>query len=253
MSWRSAVVGAILGLIMLRHPMGILIGAAVGYFLGPKWESDAPKRSPARMLYPLFALAGALAKADGRVSEAEVEAAEHWMARLDLTRKQRRQAITAFDAGKQNGFDAAQHARELAAHCVVRLDLKLMLIGALHQIAGADGSLHADAAQLHQRIREWMEVPDDLWQQARARFDQGGVAVAPEAAVATTSDYHLLGVGTQASDAEIRRAYRRLLTRHHPDKLAWRDAPAAEKRIAEERTRNLIAAYERIKTTRGMK
>ena len=136
---------------------------------------------------------------------------------------------------------------------VVAAAFTLMLVGALYQIAGADGSLHADAAKLHQRILEWMEVPEDLWQQARARFDQGDAAAAPQAAVATTSDYHLLGVSTQASDAEIRRAYRRLLTRHHPDKLAWRDAPASEKRIAEERTRNLIAAYERIKTTRGMK
>ncbi len=252
MSWRSALVGAIVGLVMLRRPIGLLIGAAIGYFLGPRWESDRPKATPARMLYPLFALAGALAKSDGRVSEAEVAASEQWMQRLDLGKAQRKQAIAAFAAGKLDAFDVTAHARELAAHCLVRLDLKLMLLGALHQIASADGSLHANAAALHQRIVELMEVPDDLWRQTQARFDQNAAA-APDVAGASTSDYHALGISSSASDAEVRRAYRRLLTQHHPDKLAGRDAPQKEKHVAEERTRNLIAAYERIKTTRGMK
>ncbi|MDZ4812648.1 MAG: co-chaperone DjlA [Pseudomonadota bacterium] len=251
--WLNVLVGAILGLIMMRHPIGALIGAATGYLLGPRFGDDKPKATPARMLYPLFALAGALAKADGRVSEAEVGATEQWMTRLDLNKAQRKQAIAAFDAGKQSGFDADVHARELAAHCIVRLDLKVMLLGALHQIASADGSMHADATRLHQRIVELLEVPVDLWRQAQAKFHHGqDAAPALDTRVASVSDYHALGVSTSASDAEVRRAYRKLLTKHHPDKLAGRITSTSERRQAEERTRTLIAAYERIKNTRGM-
>jgi DnaJ like chaperone protein len=254
MNWRNAVVGALVGLAIVRRPWGLLIGAATGYLLGPRWGDEKPKTAPARMLYPFFALAGALAKADGKISEAEVAATESWMKRLDLDKNRRKQAIAAFEAGKQADFSADAHARELAAHCIVRLDLKLMLLGALHQIAHADGSIHTDAERLHRRIMELLEVPEDLWQQARARFDSGQDAAAPvEIRVASTADYHALGVSTAASDAEIRRAYRKLLATHHPDKLAGGSATSGERQRAEERTRNLIAAYERIKNSRGMR
>jgi DnaJ like chaperone protein len=255
MNWRNAVVGALVGLVIVRRPWGLLIGALTGYFLGPRWGDEKPKATPARMLFPFFALAGALARADGRVSEPEVAAAEAWMNRLSLDKKQRKQAIAAFEAGKLAGFDTDAHARELAAHCIVRLDLKLMLLGALHQIAGADGSTHADAERLHRRIVELLEVPAELWQQARAKFDsgQGGAAAPVELRAASASDYHALGVTMSASDAEVRRAYRQLLARHHPDKLAGGSATSGERQRAEERTRNLIAAYERIKNSRGMR
>jgi DnaJ like chaperone protein len=255
MNWRNAVIGALVGWAILRHPVGLLIGALVGYALGPRWGDERPKVVPARMLQPLFALAGALARADGRVSEAEVAAAEHWMQRLDLNRRMRREAVAAFESGKQAGFDLDVHARELSAYCLVRLDLKLMLLGALHQITAADGAVHAEAARLHRRIVELMEVPEDLWQQAQARFDRGEDAgpVAGDGAIATVSDYHALGVSRDASDADIRRAYRKLLARHHPDKLSGAKVSEHDRRLASERTRQLIAAYERIKRARGIR
>lgn len=254
MNWRNAVIGALVGLAFFRHPMGLLIGAATGYVFGPRWGDEKPKATPARMLVPLFALAGALAKADGRISEAEVAEAEKWMGRLDLGKAQRKQAIAAFESGKQAAFNADAHARELAAHCIVRLDLKLMLLGALYQIAGADGSLHADAERILNRIVEQLDVPADLWQQARAQFDSGKDTAAPvEMRVASVSDYHALGVSMSASDAEVRRAYRKLLAKHHPDKLSGSAATPGERKFAEERTRSLIAAYERIKQSRAMR
>jgi DnaJ like chaperone protein len=254
MNWRNAVVGALVGLALVRRPWGLLIGAVTGYLLGPRWGDEKPKATPARMLFPFFALAGALARSDGRVSDAEVAATESWMTRLGLDKAQRKQAIAAFDTGKQAAFDADAHARELGAHCIVRLDLKLMLLGALHQIAHADGSLHADAERLHRRIVELLDVPADLWQQARARFDQDdGAAAAVPLQTASVSDYHALGVTMAASDAEIRRAYRKLLAKHHPDKLAAGPATSGERQRAEERTRTLIAAYERIKNSRGIR
>lgn len=253
MNWRNAVVGAIVGWVILRHPMGIPVGALVGYFLGPSWGDERPKPKPARMLWPLFGLAGALCKADGRISDAEVREAEQWMDRLGLDRRKRKQAIAAFDAGKQANFDFEAHGRELAAHCVVRLDLKIMLLGALHQIAAADGAMHPLAARMHQQLMDWFEVPIDLWQQAQGKFGAEPDAAPLSATAASVSDYHVLGISKGASDEEVRRAYRKLLAKHHPDKLSGRVVSQQDKQLAEERTRKIIAAYERIKNTRNMR
>ena len=247
MSWANALIGAVLGWILLRHPLGAVIGAVLGQWLGPRWP-DQIGATPARLLEPLFALAGALAKADGRVSAAEVAATERWMDRLQLDNSRRRQAISAFDGGKQAGFPSEVRARELARCCAQRLDLKLMALGALQQIAAADGAVDPRAADLHARIVAWLEVPDVLWRQAAAQFDAGP---AP-ASSASTADYALLGLTANATDAEVRRRYRQLLARHHPDKLSGPKVTAAERAAAGERTRQLIAAYERIKNARGL-
>lgn len=247
MSWRNALIGAVLGWILLRHPFGAVIGAVLGMWLGPRWPGSI-SATPTRLLEPLFALAGALAKADGRVSAAEVAVTERWMDRLQLDNARRRAAIAAFESGKQPAFQSQLRAFELARHCVSRLDLKLMALGALHQIAAADGVLHPRAAELHARIVAWMEVPESLWRQVSAQFDAGP---AP-GATASAADYALLGLTASASDAEVRRRYRQLLARHHPDKLSGSKVTEAERAAAGERTGNLIAAYERIKNARGL-
>lgn len=63
----------------------------------------------------------------------------------------------------------------------------------------------------------------------------------------------MLGVDPQASEQEIKQAWRRLMSRHHPDKLAARGAPDAELAAAEQRTREVLAAYETIRERRGLR
>jgi DnaJ like chaperone protein len=58
-------------------------------------------------------------------------------------------------------------------------------------------------------------------------------------------------VATDASDAEIKRAYRRLVSENHPDKLAAKGLPESMRQVAEERTREINVAYELIKESRG--
>lgn len=245
MNWRNALIGAIVGFFILKSSIGALLGALLAQWFGPRWPDQRPTAVPPRLIDPFFALAGALAKADGRVSGAEVAATERWMQRLGLDPAGRRRAIQAFDNGKSAAFDPRAAAMELARFGLVRLDIKLILLGALDQIAKADGDMHPAAAELHTRIVAWLEVPEQLWRQTRGGFD------GKPSAAAGTSDYAVLGLTIAASDAELRRRYRQLLARHHPDKLA-RDASAADRAAAEEKTRNLIAAFERIKSARGM-
>jgi DnaJ like chaperone protein len=65
--------------------------------------------------------------------------------------------------------------------------------------------------------------------------------------------YGVLGVTAQASDAEVTKAYRRQMSQNHPDKLAAKGLPESMKTVAEEKTRQIRAAYDAIREARGMK
>ncbi|MDX1563619.1 MAG: DnaJ domain-containing protein, partial [Gammaproteobacteria bacterium] len=74
---------------------------------------------------------------------------------------------------------------------------------------------------------------------------------APPSASSLEDAYTALGVSANASDSEVKRAYRRLMSQNHPDKLAAKGLPESMRQVAEERTREINVAYELIKETRG--
>ena len=63
--------------------------------------------------------------------------------------------------------------------------------------------------------------------------------------------YVALGVPADAAPADIKRAYRKLISKNHPDKLAARGLPESMRAVAEERSREINAAYDLIKSSRG--
>ena len=65
--------------------------------------------------------------------------------------------------------------------------------------------------------------------------------------------YRALGLERAASDEQVKTAYRRLMNRHHPDKLVARGLPPSMASVAEQKTREIRAAYEKIKAARGLK
>ncbi|MBK8286765.1 MAG: DnaJ domain-containing protein [Ahniella sp.] len=245
-NWSGAAIGAILGLLLSRHPAGIVLGGLVGGLLTRNpfaWESRQVAR--ARLLEPWFMLGGALARANGRVSDAEVKAAEHWMRRLALDDKARNAAIDSFNAGKADGFVWQIAAEELAAHCVTRLDLKLMVLDSLHEIGSADGSL--SDPKLFDQIRESLAVPAELWHKVLSGFDRQ-TPNRPKLAEA----YRTLAVDPKAIDDDVRKAYRRAISKYHPDKIAGLESNPERVREFEQKARDLNIAYDVIRDARGM-
>jgi DnaJ like chaperone protein len=261
MSYTGKLIGALLGLYLFRHPFGVLIGAVLGHIL---WDSgmlsmaraQAPPRS---FLGPLFGLAGAIAKSDGRVSQPEITATENLMARIQLSADQREEAIARFNAGKQPGFAVHLAIADLKAWCGGRRDLAFLLLDMLLDIVYAEGELTTSKLAIVRKLC-WSLGLHERELSALAAMKGYGFAGhggtyeqprrAPNSAPGPDS-YAVLGLEPEASEREVKRAYRKLISQHHPDKLG--DVPEELKRRAEERAREINAAYEKIRTERGIK
>jgi DnaJ like chaperone protein len=252
------LIGALLGWVLLRHPFGIVIGALFGHL----WDigaigGNAPA-TPRDFIGPLFGLAGAIAKSDGRVSEPEIAATENLIARLRLSPAQRADAIARFKEGKQEDFAVDHAIAELRDWCRGRRDRAYILLDLLLELVFAEGAtLAPEKIAIVRKLCATLGVHEqELAALAAMRgygFGHAGggyrQAQSPPGAPPGKDPYAVLGLSRAASDREVKTAYRRLIGQHHPDKLG--DVPEELKRRAEERAREINIAYEKIRAERG--
>jgi DnaJ like chaperone protein len=257
MSILGKLIGGLIGLALFRHPFGLLMGVIIGHL----WDSGAfrPRVSNSRaFIAPLFGMAGAIAKSDGRVSEQEIAATEMLMTRMQLSTAQREVAIAHFTAGKQNGFETHLAIAELKVWCNGRRDLAFILLDMLLDIVYAEGPLAPAKFALVRKLCWALGVHDRelsalaaMKGYAYAARGGGESAREPPRTSPGKDPYAVLGLTRDAHEREIKRAYRKLISQHHPDKLG--DVPEELKRRAEERARDINAAYEQLRSERGIK
>lgn len=250
--WIGKLSGGLLGFALTRHPIGIAVGAAIGHAWDEGWLSNLmPFLEPREgsLVLPLFGLAGVVAKADGRVSEAEVAATEKLMVRMDLKQRDRARAVAQFERGRNGEVDPHLAGRELRAFCGYRGELKVMLLDVLADVGLADGALTPEARAVLLRAARSLDVAEDTLEWLLLR--KTGRNAAGSAAVA--DPYAVLGLDPKATDAQVRRAFRRLIAEHHPDKQTARGAAPEVVKLSEQRAREIIAAYEQLKAMRGFR
>ncbi len=260
-------IGGIAGLIVTRNPVGCGVGIAVGHAWDAGWlTSLLPGARPrGAFLDPLFGLAGAIAKADGRVTPAEIASVENLMRRLDLDEPKRHSAIRAFNEGKESRFDVGDAARRLRLFSGFRGEMKLMVIEVLAEVGAADGQLHAAGDSMLSRIAQDLGLDQDATTSIlHARRAPGGAGrheraqpgpsrrepPGPPPRVAV-DPYQVLGVSRIANESAIRNAYRKLITQYHPDKMQARGVTGEALKRAEDQSRAINAAWEQIKVQRG--
>lgn len=259
MKFTGKLIGALIGWIVLRNPVAVVLGVLFGHL----WDvgaigsgSVAPQRD---FIGPLFGLAGAIAKSDGRVSEPEIAATENLIARLGLSAAQRGEAIARFKDGKEESFSIDRAIADLRDWCRGRRDRAYILLDLLLEIVFAEGQLAPEKLAIVHRLCATLGVHEqELAALAAMRgygFGHAGggyrQSQPPGSAPPGKDPYAVLGITRQASEREIKTAYRRLMSQHHPDKLG--DVPEALKRRAEERAVEINAAYEKIRAERGLK
>ncbi len=258
--------GAILGLFIGGFISWKLNGGLVGYIgrangLGNTRAQRATRQ--ALFLKTTFTLMGKLAKADGRISEQEVAHTEQFFRQLRLTPEHRKEAIGLFKLGSTPDFSIDPILEEFNQECGQSAALKQMLMVYLIGTATADGTLHSAELELLRYISQSLGYSEVYFQQLLAMtrgqdhfsggsYHQSGqqrAGVAPTKS-ALSSAYQALGVKETDSDAEIKKAYRRLIREFHPDKLMGQGLPEDMIKEATERSQEIQAAYDLIKKSR---
>jgi DnaJ like chaperone protein len=271
MSITGKVIGALIGLLLLRSPWGLLIGAILGHFYD---QSVTPRRASGgagpleigeRFFTATFEVMGFVAKSDGRVSEAEIAAARKVMAELRLDGVQIHAAIAHFTRGKTADFDLDATMQQFSAACAQRPDLLRVFLELQVRAALEGVDMQGAARGAVQRVAELLDVSrlelahmEAVLRLRREQFKagggragaSGGAPPPPRNGMQLAAAYQILEVDPKASDAEVAKAYRRQLSKHHPDKLKANGLPDSMLEHAKQRTQQIIEAYESIKSAR---
>jgi DnaJ like chaperone protein len=251
MSWWGKVIGSGLGF-MMGGPIGALLGVALGHqfdkgLRGLEHFQDVHVGDPQRTQAAFY-----LAKVDGQVSRDEIRMAEQVMGHLRLSADQRKAAIDFFNQGKQAEFPLDEVLRQFKQECHRRRNLLQMFLEILISIAFADGKLHSGEHQALVHIAQVVGFSERQLDQliAMVRAQQQFSEDRPASRSTTRDAYTVLGVDANSSDAEVKKAYRRLMSQHHPDKLVSRGLPEEMIKLATEKTQEIKAAYETVKASR---
>jgi DnaJ like chaperone protein len=271
MGWIGKLVGALLGFLVTRRATGVLLGLMLGHLYdqfaargrrGPRADLATVRQTFFRTA---FAVMGHVAKADGRVSEQDIAAARGIFRQFHLNDADTRAAMQFYGEGKEPDYDVAAALAELAAVCrgreeVLRMFLEIQMRTALmgDGLAGASrAALLRVSGALGIGAMEFAHLETLLRLQAYGGAGpgyRGGQRPGPQPRADALADaYEILGVPKTATDAEVKRAYRKLMNENHPDKLVARGLPESMLEVAKQKTQAIQAAWERVRESRGMR
>ncbi|MFT4046740.1 MAG: co-chaperone DjlA [Solimonas sp.] len=250
------LIAGLIGYALGRWP-GALIGALLAWFATRKVRVSvfgAAQQVQQRFLESTFAVMGALCKADGRVSEDEIRVAEQLFDRLHVHGAARAAAQQAFNRGKSPGFDVDAEVRAFAQATHGHRVLHQLFLQIQLSAVAADGEAHPAEREMLRRVARGLGLSDAEVEQLEALL-RGGAGAGSGGTRASSREqiadaYRVLGVAPDASDADLKKAYRRLMSQNHPDKLAAKGLPESMRELAEQKTREITAAYERIERAR---
>ena len=250
----------------LGFMVGDFIGAVIGVYIGHQFDKglggflnpiSAAEQGRIRESFftTVFSLLGSLAKADGQISKVEIAQAEALMNNMGLSGSHRREAIELFQQGAKADFSVDDAMGSFMDVCGRHNNLKRQLLNYLISLALADGELHDGEHALLRKVAEHLGFSVAMFDQfiamikAQSQFKGAGSGPAASAGQ-LDSAYAALGVKKQNSDSDIKKAYRKLISQNHPDKLIGQGMPADMVKLATERTQEIQTAYELVVDSR---
>ncbi|MEH6515629.1 MAG: co-chaperone DjlA [Halioglobus sp.] len=249
---------------LLGGIFGLVLGLFVGHIFDRGLQRTLQFASPENIariknsfFETTFLLLGHMAKADGQVSREEIDHTEQIFIQMQLNVEQKTRAKDAFRRGTGADFDVEQAVHSFLEVCgSQRQLLQTMLLflislalvdqeienqerAALHRIAGLFGY---SAPQLEQLLK---------MAQAQGHFHGGAGGGSSQTSLQDA--YTALGISESIGDKELKRAYRKLMSEHHPDKLIAKGVPEDMVRVATEKAQDIQVAYDMVKKSRGLK
>lgn len=257
------IIGGLLGFLVASLP-GLVVGVLFGHWFDRGLARSMGLANPGRLLQAQktffetsFLLLGHVAKADGRVSEQEIAQAEALMRQLGITGAQRDAAIALFKQGSAADFQLEPVVSRFNQDCAGPRQIAQTLLLFLLGMALADGVLADAERQLLERIALLLGYSAAEFAQllqmveAQARFHDYQPGAQPASTHQLADAYRALGVDSACSDKDLKRAYRKLMSEHHPDKLIARGVPEALIKVSTEKAQEIQAAYELVKKSRA--
>ena len=251
------VIGAIIGALFGSLP-GAVIGGAIGYGASVMLRQTVVgglRIVQSQLIDSTFSIMGALCKADSVVTRDEIDAVKRTIGMLNIDGDQREQSKAAFNRGNQPDFDLDAAVDAFGRMSRGRGPLLQLFLQMQIMAVAADGRIHPAEHEMLVRVarRLGLHESDVSQLEALLRAATAGpsAAGAPPPKDRLADAYAALGVTPDSSAAEIKRAYRKLISQNHPDKLAARGLPESMRAVAEERSRELNSAYDLIKAARS--
>lgn len=255
------IIGGLIGLTAGSIP-GLIVGVFVGHLFDRALRKALLFGSPGNIqrvrdsfFETTFLLSGYLAKVDGRISQSEIDHTEQVIAQMGLDAQQRQRAIELFRRGATVDFAmepvVAAFVQAGGRHRQMQHMLLLFLISLAQADQGMAPTEHAALVRIAAAMGIGAVQLEQLLRMANA---QAGFHQRQGGSTATRSSledaYKALGVESSATDKEVKRAYRKLMSEHHPDKLIAKGVPEAMIKLATERTQEIQTAYELIRKSR---
>ena len=259
MSWGGAVIGGIIGGIFWG-PWGAAIGAVIGGISGNRTDDDSPRHSAPEAENEgsqieswerLFRAFGKIAKSDGVVSREEADLVSSFLRQTGLPSPLRKQLIAAFNAGKTDNRPFRMLIRNVADG--FRSDAYPGIMTALCDIVIADGGISARELEMLLEAERILKQPGfvDRWLKTVSGGKQREQRAEPERTDNLSWAYQQLGLSSDCSDDDVKKAWRNQAKKYHPDVLRGKGVEESVIRLAEDQMRRVNTAYEQIKKARG--
>lgn len=260
MSWAGKFVGGAFGFLM-GGPLGAIIGASLGHQfdsgldgIGEQLKPGDQQRVQMAFFTATFSVMGYIAKADGKVTADEINLTKRIMDELNLTAELRNTAINLFQQGKGADFPLSDVLKQFRRECHRRTHLIRMFLEIQIQAAFADGVLDQTEENVLHSICKYLGISRFEYERIKLQFQaqQGFYGQSQQQASKNTLEnaYAVLGVTKSATDAEVKKAYRRLMSQNHPDKLVAKGLPEEMMILAKQKTQKIRKAYEEIRDAR---
>jgi DnaJ like chaperone protein len=267
------VLGTFFGFLFGRY-VGAVLGLYLGHLFDRSLNKDINKQGgfsrffsagsqsdrQAIFFHATFSVMGHIAKSNGRVTEVHIQAANMLMAHMGLTPLQKKEAQKAFSEGKQSDFDFEKTLKEFKRSVFNRRQILQMFLEIQIQGAYSDGVIEPHERKLLAVAAKTLGFSEfDLkallsrWEseyrfhQQKQRDGNGGRGSQPTSPQAIEDAYNVLGVTSDSSEAEVKKAYKKQMNQHHPDKLVSKGLPPEMMELAKVKAQDIQAAYDIVR------